>query len=224
MAPSAGALRRVTLPLLLAYPVLAIAGAVTRRGGFSLAALLLLLTVWMLPRLFGGALSAWLSWAAAVAAVLVLAALGLTNALLEALPLLIMLGLSWWFGRTLRGGREPLVARFIRVLEGADRLDVPGVPRYARQVTTFWAVLLGLQALVLMALLLRGLLDVDALPRWVTIYQHVGGYLLIAAAFAAEYLVRRWRLRHVVHPGLHAQALQMMQCWPQLLHGQDSLR
>lgn len=216
-----GGLRRATALLLLAYPLLAIAGAVTHRAAFALAALLLLLTLWLLPRLLDGGRLAWSGWATGVAVVLAVSAAGLTEALLEAVPVLIMLGLSCWFGATLRVGREPLVARFIRVLEGDDRLALPGVRAYARQLTAFWAGLLALQALVLAVLLVLALPGGIDLPRWVRIYQHVGGYLAIALAFAAEYVYRRWRLRHVEHPGLHAQALQLMQRWPQLLHGRE---
>lgn len=222
-SPAHGALRRVTLPLLLAYPVLAVAGALTGRALFSLVALWLLLTLWMLPKLLDRSVRAWLGWMLALAAMLALAELGLTDALLEAVPLLIVAGLSGWFGRSLRQGCEPLVARFIRVLEGAEHLAQPGVRRYARQITAFWAGLLALQALALAVLMVLGLAGGAPLPTWARVYQHVGGYLLIGLAFAAEYLYRRWRLRHLQHPGLHAQALQMMQRWPQLLHGRDAL-
>lgn len=214
-------LRRATLALLPLYPVLAIAGAVTHRAALSLAALLLLLTLWMLPRLVAGTPRAWVGWGAAVLVAVGLASIGLTDRLLDAVPLLILAGLALWFGSSLRAGREPRVARFIRVLEGEAQLAQPGVARYARGVTVFWTALLALQALILAALLLRGLFDAGDLPRWALAYQHVGGYLLIPLAFALEYAFRRWHLRHVSHPGLHAQALQMMQRWPQLLHDTD---
>jgi uncharacterized membrane protein len=223
MPAADGALRRTVLPLLLAYPLLALAGALTHRPIFGLAALLLLITLWMLPRLLGGMLSAWLVWLLAVALVLGLSSLGLSDLLLASVPLLINAALAWWFGRTLRRGCEPRVARFIRVLEGSERLALPEVARYARQVTAFWAILLALQALLLAALLLvtaphGPFASPGALPRWIPAYQHVGGYLVIALAFAAEYAYRRWHLRHLEHDGLHVQALQMMQRWPQLLH------
>ncbi|HET6430634.1 xanthomonadin biosynthesis protein [Dyella sp.] len=222
-AVDATALRRFTLPLLAVYPLLAIAGAISHRRVFSLAALILLLTLWLLPRLVGGSPRAWGGWLAAVLLVVVMGWLGLAGALLEAVPLAIIAGLAWWFGSSLRAGREPRVVRFIRVLEGADRLALPGVAAYGRRVTIFWASLLCVQALALLVLLLLGLVGV-ALPGWALVYQHVGGYVLIAAAFGAEYGWRRWHLRHLQHPTLQAQAMQLMQCWPQLLHGQDAPR
>lgn len=211
----------VLLPL---YPVLAIAGAVTHRTALSLAALLLLITLWMLPRLLAGTARAWLLWTVAVLIALGMAAMGLADRLLDAVPLLILGALALWFGSTLGGGREPRVAGFIRVLEGEAQLAQPGVARYARGVTVFWAGLLALQALILAGLLLYRLLGTGELPRWALAYQHVGGYLLIPLAFGLEYAFRRWHLRHIQHPGLHAQALQMMQRWPQLLHDTDRHR
>lgn len=217
-------LRRITVPLLLAYPVLAIAGALSHRMVFSLTALLLLLTIWLLPRLLDGSVWVWSSWLLGVLTVLALAAAGYANALLEAVPLLIIAFLAGWFGSSLRAGREARIARFIRVLEGADRLALPGVERYARRVTAFWAGLLALQALVLAFLLWHGLFGAHDLPRWALVYQHVGGYLLIGVAFGAEYAWRRWHLRHLDHPGMRAQTAQLLQRWPQLLHGQDVTR
>jgi uncharacterized membrane protein len=217
-------LRRATLILLPLYPTLAIGGALMHRPALSLVALLLLVTLWMLPRLLAGTVGPWIVWVLAVSLGCASAWLGLADRLLDTVPLLILAGLALWFGSTLRAGREPRVARFIRVLEGEAQLAQPGVARYARGVTVFWTGLLALQALILAALLLRGLFDAGDLPRWALAYQHVGGYLLIPLAFGLEYAFRRWHLRHVQHPGLHAQALQMMQCWPQLLHDTDRHR
>ncbi|MGA0587782.1 xanthomonadin biosynthesis protein [Dyella sp. KRB-257] len=211
-------LRRATLALLPLYPALAIGGALTHRAALSLAALLLLVTLWLLPRLLAGSVRPWIGWGTAVLLACASAWLGLADRLLDAVPPGILAGLALWFGATLRAGREPRVARFIRVLEGEAQLARPGVARYARGVTVFWTVLLALQALILAALWLRGLFDATDLPRWALAYQHVGGYLLIPLAFTLEYAFRRWHLRHVQHPGLHAQALQMMRHWPQLLH------
>src|SRR6185312_11234229 len=47
--------------------------------------------------------------------------LGLADLLLEAVPILINVALACWFGRSLLGG-EPLVARFVVAIEGAERL------------------------------------------------------------------------------------------------------
>ena len=52
-------------------------------------------------------------------------------------------------------------------------------------------------------------------------YMHLGGYVLIAAAFLLEHVFRRWHLRHIKHPRLHELALGIAARWPQLVRGED---
>jgi uncharacterized membrane protein len=219
--------------LLLAYPVLAIAGVITHRPVFALLALVVLASVPMLPRLLSRRPLPWLAWLLMLAGVWLLSRHGLADLLLEAVPILINVLLACWFGRTLAGD-EPLVARFVVAIEGTERLREPGVARYARQVTWFWTVLLATQALLLTGLLLFAardglLLRLGVTPawlvpeRWASAWLHVGCYLLLGAAFLLEYAWRRWRLRHLSHPGLHDMLLKLVLRWPQLLHGNGSV-
>lgn len=221
--------RRYVLLLLPAYPLLAIAGAVTHRQVFALLALALLLTVLMLPHLLARRVASWLLWSGLLAGLLLSWRYGFAGLLLEAVPVLINALLACWFGRTLATA-EPLVVRFVVAIEGAERLQQPGVAAYARQVTWFWTILLGAQALLLTVLLLcadrSGLL-----PRFgiasplrvpehaAALWLHLGCYLLLGLAFLLEYAWRRWRLRHLSHPGLHDMLLQLALHWPQLLRG-----
>ncbi len=227
------AMRRYGLLLLPAYPLLAIAGAVTQRQVFALLALTLLLTVLLLPQLLARRAASWLLWSGMLAGLLLAWRYGFAELLLEAVPVLINALLAYWFGRTL-GTAEPLVQRFIVAIEGAERLQQPGVVAYARQVTGFWTALLGAQALLLAVLLLcadqSGLLAragvASLLPvpeRWAATWLHLGGYLLLGAAFLLEYLYRRWRLRHLPHPGLHDMLLQLALHWPRLLRGKRAV-
>jgi uncharacterized membrane protein len=219
--------------LLLAYPVLAIAGVITHRPVFALLALVVLASVPMLPHLVSRRPLPWLAWRLMLAGVWLLSRHGLADLLLEAVPILINVLLACWFGRTLAGD-EPLVARFVVAIEGTERLREPGVARYARQVTWFWTVLLATQALLLTGLLLFAardglLLRLGVTPawlvpeRWASAWLHVGCYLLLGAAFLLEYAWRRWRLRHLSHPGLHDMLLKLVLRWPQLLHGNGSV-
>ena len=220
------------LPLfLLAYPLLAITGALTHRQGFSLAAIVLLLTLLLWPALRARRLLPWLLWLCLVGAVLWLALRGWAALVLGAVPVLVNLLLAWLFGRTLRAGRQPLVSRIIEVVEGADRLDLPGVARYARRLTWFWTLLLGTQAAAL------GLLVACAVPGgllatlgiappltvsagWAQGYVHVGAYVLLGVVFVLEYLFRRWHFRGLDHPRLHDLLLRTAVRWPQLLRGE----
>ncbi|WP_430391837.1 xanthomonadin biosynthesis protein [Dyella sp. 20L07] len=219
------------LPLLLAYPVLAVTGALTHRQGFSLAACVLLVTLLMAPALAARKPLPWLAWSFMLTVMGWLWWRGMAGLLLECVPVAINLLLASLFGRSLRAGATPLIARFIATVEGPERLRVPGVAKYARQLTWFWTGLLAAQACVLVVLLLcatpGGLLatfgmtslwQVPAGPA--LLYVHVGGYVLIAAAFLLENGFRRWHLRHITHPRWHELALGIAARWPQLLRGE----
>ncbi len=226
---SSDSARRYALPLLLAYPLLAIAGVVTRWQVFPLLALGLLLTVPMLPRLIARQRMAWLSWLLLMGALLALSTLGFAELLLQCVPVLINAMLAYWFGRTLRTSR-PLVARFIAAIEGEQRLHEPGIASYARYLTGFWTLLLAAQALVMGVVVVcagqTGLLARLGLPspipvpeRLAGLWLHIGSYLLLGVAFVLEYGYRRWHLRHLSHPRLHDLVIRLSANWPQLLRG-----
>lgn len=219
--------RRLLLPLLLAYPVLAITGDLTHRQIFPLLALLLLATAAMLPRLLTRHMAAWLIWAAVLSALLLSFVLGFADLVLESVPVLICGFLAIGFGRTL-ATPEPLVARFIVALDGEERMAQPGVAHYARAVTWGWTLLLSAQAIVLAVLLLcaehAGVLarlrlaaPLTVPDRWAATWLHLGGYLMLVVAFAVEYGYRRWRLRHLSHAGLHTMLLTLIRRWPELM-------
>ncbi|QNK03762.1 xanthomonadin biosynthesis protein [Dyella telluris] len=214
------------------YPVLAMAGALTHRQGFSLAACALLLTVLMAPLLATRRALPWLAWLAALAVMGWLSLRGMVGLLLEGVPIAVNILLACFFGRTLRAGQVPLIARIIEALEGPERLAVPGVATYARHLTWFWALLTATQAMVLAVLLLcaepGGLLGMLHIATPWTVpaaiaqsYAHVGGYFLIAGAFLLEHLFRRWHLRHIRHPRLHELVMGVAARWPRLVRGED---
>jgi hypothetical protein len=220
------------LPLLLAYPLLALAGALLHRQWLSLAALALLLGLLLWPALRERRPVAWLLWLGLLAAMAWLAARGLAALVLDGVPLLLNLLLAWIFGRTLRAGRQPLVAQFVEAIEGTPRLAMPGIAAYARRLTAFWSALLTAQALWLGVLLCcqvpggllvrLGVASPWPVPQaWVQGYVHLGVYLLLAVVFVLEYLFRRWHLRHLPHLGLHDLVHRLALGWPQLIRGRN---
>lgn len=220
------------LPLLVLYPVLAVTGILTHRQGFSLAACALLLTLLMAPALASRRPLPWATWALALATMGWLWLYGMVGLLLECVPIAINLLLATLFGRSLRAGSTPLIARVIEAVEGRERLQMPGLAAYARHLTWFWAMLMAAQALVLSILLVcaepGGLLaSLGIASPWAVpagpaqAYVHVGGYVLIAAAFLLENAFRRWHLRHLTHPRMHELALGIAARWPQLVRGED---
>lgn len=231
--PSAAAPRVPWLPLaLFACAVLALAGGVLHRGYLSLAAALLLLLAW-LPMVWrrhsAPAAMAWLGFAALL---LLPALFGHAELALTALPVVFLGIASWLFARTLRPGEEPLVSRFVRMIEGEARLALPGVRGYTRGVTWYWAALLAAMALLSLAIALcaqpGGWLATLGWPApfplhgsllaW---YPEAGCWALLLAGFVGEYLFRRWRLRAIPHPGVRRFVTQMVRRWPALVRGED---
>jgi uncharacterized membrane protein len=105
----------------------------------------------------------------------------LQNIALEAL-------MAWGFGRTLRPGHEPLISQFARRLHGPD--FSPIIATYTRQVTWAWTwyfVAIGMISSILFA--------AAPLAVW-SWFINFATYILLGLMFAAEYAVRRWRLRN----------------------------
>lgn len=183
-------------PRLLAVPLLAVALA-----GF-------------LPLHRAGVLASWLLLAAAL---LWLDARGHAKAVLGTLPILVNAGLCLLFARTLRRGHEPLVTRVVRMVEGEDRLMIPGVVPYTRAVTRYWALLTGAQVVLLAACWAwvqgRG----ASAPQPAKLWLHAGGYALPVAAMLAEYAWRRVRFRGQPHLPPHRFARRLVACWPRIV-------
>lgn len=221
------------LPLvLLACAMLALAGGLLHRGFLSLLSALLLLLAWLPAVWRRHSLTALSVWMGLAALLLVPALLGHAELALMALPVVFLGAASWLFARTLRGGEEPLVSRFVRMIEGDARLALPGVTTYTRGATWYWALLLAALALVSLLVALcaepGGWLATLGIPppfalrgsllAW---YPEAGCWALLVAGFVGEYLVRRWRLRAIPHPGVRRFVTQIVRRWPTLLRGED---
>jgi uncharacterized membrane protein len=144
-------------------------------------------------------LGARIAWAA-LAAALLLSAAGLawwglpSAALVYGLPhFSANLFLLWFFARTLRAGREPLVTRIAQRLEGRA---LPEVMRgYTRRVTIAWSVFFAAQ-------LAASLLLYACASRMVwSLFINIVSSLLIPTMFVAEYGLRRvWHREHARGP------------------------
>lgn len=187
-------------PHMLAVPVLALA----------LAGLLPMNRPWT-----------WLAWLALTGWLLWLDAHGHARAVLGTLPVLVNAGLCVLFARTLRRGHEPLVTRVVRVVEGEDRLEIPGVPGYARAVTAYWALLTGIQAVLLAACWAWVQWRGHAAPAAARLWLHAGGYALPLLAMLAEYAWRRVRFRGHPHLAPHRFAQRLIACWPRIVRDPD---
>ena len=231
VAPPAPASRAFACGV-LAYAVLAFAGWLTGSAWLDVLAAFALLTVLLLPGLRGRRGGAWAGWLASGALLGLLALRGEGRFALDLMPALVNAILCSLFARTLRQGREPLIARFISVIEGPDRLAMPGVAAYARGLTCAWVVLFGVQAaaLALLAALLpggplaaAGWIAPGHAPAW-RWYLHLGSYLVVCAFLVLEYAWRRWQLRHVPHLPLPRFLARLARRWPSLLRSLASER
>jgi uncharacterized membrane protein len=209
------------------YAALALTAFATGRSGFGELAAFTLIGLLLASALRRRSLVAWIAWLAIGGVLVVLARRGQGHLALDAMPALVNAMLCLFFARTLRRGREPLIARIIGVLEGPLRLSERGVAAYARGLTLAWAVLLGVQAVVLAFLAAAapgGLFELAGFAspmaaagsawRW---YAHLGSYVLVFAFLLLEYAWRRWHLRHVRHLPLPQFIARLARRWPALL-------
>lgn len=162
-------------------------------------ALLVLIEALVKPRLW-----AWLALAVVAAG---LAALSRTP--LALLPLLLVPPLftaifGWWFARSLRAGRVPLITKVVAALYGTTPEGLsPRHRGYTRGLTATWAALLAMLTVLNLVLALVAVpggilprLGVD--PPWsitearASLIANVGNYGLLIGFSIAEYLVRKW--------------------------------
>src|SRR5574341_2539028 len=99
-------------------------------------------------------------------------------------PVAINLALCWLFGRTLRNGRVPLIARFAMMEQGELSEELA---RYTRTLTWLWTLLFAAAAAASLVLALSGSRD-----AW-SLFTNLINYLLVAALFLGEFAYRRLR-------------------------------
>ncbi|HET7844539.1 MAG TPA: ketosynthase [Xanthomonadales bacterium] len=196
-------MRLVLAVLALAYPLLAHLASLLNRPALRTAAVAALAALVLLPLLRARPLAGAIATVVALVAAVALARHDRLDLLLFAPPVLIPAFGAWMFGHTLAPGRVPLIQQLVAMIHGDGPID-PGVPAYARRLTLAWAVVMATLAvanlvLALLAtpgglLLASGVQPPVAVPlAWWSWLANVGGYLLLAVLFVAEYAYRRRR-------------------------------
>jgi len=204
---------RAMLLMGASYPVLAHLATLSARPDLIAASISVLVILVLLPALRQGRWLAWATLAAAACGLYVALAAGRAVSLLLLPPVLLNGFMAWVFGRTLRDGRMPLIEIAARAMRGPGaRLD-DDVVAYARGVTQAWTGLFVVLAVVnlVLAMLARpaGLLVVAGfdpavsvpLSAW-SLFANLLSYLLIAALFAIEFVVRARRFPHQPYSGV----------------------
>ena len=190
--------KALLLPACIGYQVLVHSVLVDDNAGpvrLALALIpLLALGVWIAKRARNKVVWTLLLFAVAatVGAVELQARSGLAaaNAITHTSFNLVMLGV---FGRTLFGGREPLITGFARRFHGSLPADIEG---YTRRVTWLWCVFFAAQ------LAISALLYLFApLAAW-SFFVNILSLPLVALTFIAEYCYRVVRYRSFRHASL----------------------
>ncbi len=186
--------------LAVAYPVLVHLAVIWPRPWLEWLALVALSALPLYPSLRVGRSWAWLVLGGCLVASALIVRWQGTHWVLLLPPIAIPVSLLIVFGASLRPGQQPMVTRFALLTRGSLP---PELITYTRAVTILWVVVFA--ALTLSAILLS-LLASKELWSLATNFLH---YLLIGAVFAGEYAWRRWRYRHLEHPGFLAYLRQL---------------
>lgn len=168
------------VPLL--YPVLVHAAVVTDSPDLRFLALAVLVINVLGPWLIRRRILAWLAALVLIAAAALVVHTAGALAFFYATPVLICLGLAWFFGRTLLAGRTPLITLLARAIRGP--LPLP-VARYTRAVTVFWCAIMLVMALANLGLALF------ASPEFWSLCANFLNYFIVPVLFVAEWCVRQ---------------------------------
>ncbi len=191
--------------LAVAYSPLAHWANATHRSDLAVIAGGLLLAMVLIEPLASRRLWAW------ALAALILVGLGAlwhspyAMLLLAAPPVVFTGWIAWFFGRSLRRGRTPLITRIVEGLYRQAGMPItPAQDTYTRRLTLGWAVLLSLLTLVNLVLglcaepsgVLAQLGYASPLPisdARASLFANLLAYGVVGGFFVGEYLLRgRW--------------------------------
>lgn len=134
--------------LAIAYSLLAHRASVDANNALAALALLDLTLAVLIRPLVGGRGWAWLLLTGVAAGLWMMRTGDVPVLLLLAPPALFAGLISWFFGRSLRRGRVPVITRIVAAMEDCD-VDAlePRLLQYSIRLTLAWAVLLALLAI-----------------------------------------------------------------------------
>jgi uncharacterized membrane protein len=189
----------------VAYPFLAHAASVRHSGALAACALGVLILMALANGLVQRRAGALLALAAAAAGLAWLAGSRWAQLPLLLVPVAFIAMIAWWFGRTLRPGRVPLISKIVSALERVPASELePDLRVYTRRLTLAWALVLGAMGLcnlVLAAVAVpNGLLAAFGIAAPFTVtdaqwswFANWFNYGLVGGFFVLEYLYRKRR-------------------------------
>jgi uncharacterized membrane protein len=176
--------------LFFAYPLLSHIATYVGSERLACLAMTVFVAVPLLPALRRTRLWAWIALGAVSAFFYGCALLGAARLLMYLPPILLPASVLFIFARSLKPGRTPIVTQVATQIRGALPLELA---TYTRSVTQFWVALLAALALS------SALLALLATPEVWSLATNGVQYLVLAAAFVGEYLLRRVRFRQLEH-------------------------
>jgi uncharacterized membrane protein len=194
------------------YPLFAHVAILSGRPAMIAASIGLLAVLVLFPGLRRFRPISWLLLIAAAIGLCEVTRSGHALLLLFLPPILINGFMAWVFGGTLLNGRTPLIERAMILLHGSAKNVTRDMAWYARRLTLIWTVLFLAMATVnimLAALANPGGLLLSAglrppitvpLEAW-SLFANVLNYVIVAAMFALEYMVRLRRFPERAHGG-----------------------
>lgn len=189
--------------LAVAYPLLAHWASLEANGALAVLALADLALIVLLQPLAQPRPWAWAVLVLVVATLWSLRATPTPQLLLLAPPMLFTALVGWWFGRSLRAPRVPVISKIVAGLEQCTPAELsPALQRYTRRLTAIWACLLAGLALANAVLALiavpDGVLMRLGYPPVLTVSQDTWSwfanlldYGIVGGFFIGEYALRR---------------------------------
>ncbi|HEV8694802.1 MAG TPA: ketosynthase [Lysobacter sp.] len=215
----------------LAYPLLAHWASHDGSGwaaAVALTDLVLVILIEPLLRLRGWA---WGLFAAILAGLFALSRTSYAQLLLLAPPVLFLGLVAWFFGRSLRAPRDPLITRIVAALDRCAPAQLPAaLYRYTRNLTAAWATLLLTLALVNGVLALVAvpggvLARLGHAPAWGVPREHWSlianllNYGVVGGFFVGEYALRRRFFPHRPYRHFGEFLQQMARLGPEFWRG-----
>ncbi|MDQ3228684.1 MAG: ketosynthase [Pseudomonadota bacterium] len=191
--------------LAVAYAVLAHQASARQDNLLAALAIVVLVALVLLAPLLQGRIAAWLGLVAGALGAAWLMQTPYVQAPLLLVPFVFIMLVAWWFARSLKPGRVPLISKIVAALEKstADELT-PDLRHYTRALTAAWAVLLAAIAVSNITLAMiatpAGLLAQFGVQPAVTVSQaqwswfaNFLDYGIMGSFMLAEYLYRKRR-------------------------------
>ncbi|MDH5824503.1 ketosynthase [Luteimonas sp. RD2P54] len=203
--------------LALGYALLAHLASAFDSEPLALGALVVLVLLVLAAPLAARRIGAWLALPLLLAGAWALFRAGHAPLPLLLVPVAFIGLIAWVFGRTLRPGRAPLIARIVAALDRVEPAQLPADLRaYTRGLTAAWALLLCALALVNLGLAMiatpDGLLaGLGVQPPWTITrtqwswFANLFNYGIVGGFFFGEYLLRKRRF-----PGRYRSFVQFL--------------